>query len=136
MLRQEQHKNKASLEIQLIFFSDEPSIKLTINSIQTQQEIEVQHTISRKMDSTQSISSLVYEIYMLRCLQSHVVDNTVEFIRQQVTFVKVPVAIFFGLYLLYVFQIFNLWQERIAGTRLKQCHPDCPSNKLPPDAKR
>ena len=88
------------------------------------------------MDSTQSISSLVYEIYILRCRQSHVVDNAVEFIIQQVTFVKVPVAIFSGLYLLYAFQVFNLWQERIAGTRLKQCHPDCPSNKLPPDAKR
>ena len=90
------------------------------------------------MDSTQSISSLVYEMYMLvRSLQPHAVDNrTVEIIIQQVTFVKVPVATVSSLYLLYAFWVFNLWQERIVGTRLKQCHPDCPSNKLPPDAKR
>ena len=83
------------------------------------------------------MSSSVYEIYvLLLCLQRYVVYNAIEFITQQVTFLKVPVVIVSSLYLLYTFWVFNLWQDRIPGARLKQCHPDCPSNKLPPDTKR
>merc|ERR1719330_5170 len=90
------------------------------------------------MDSAQYISSLFYEFYIMCSLQENpqIMENPMEFLLQQASFVKVPVATLSFIYLLYAFQVFNLWQERIAGTRLRQSLPDCPSHKLPPDAKR
>ena len=72
---------------------------------------------------------------MLRSLHPHM-DNAVEYIMQQSSILKVPVATFTIIYVCYAFRVFSLWQERIAGTRVKQSHPDSPSNKLPPDATR
>ena len=85
--------------------------------------------------SSQNISSLIYEMHMLRLLHLHM-DNAVEYIMQQISILKVPVATFTIIYVCYAFRVFSLWQERIAGTRVKQSHPDSPSNKLPPDATR
>ena len=86
-------------------------------------ELVTPHNKSRKpkkVMNSKNIGSLICDIYLL-------LGDAVEFIVLHSCFIKVSIATISFPCLLYAFQVFNMWQERIATTRH---FPDYLSNKI------